>query len=707
MAYKNAFGGEVDDKQYSDYLQKAYDASMAGYKPEDTSGQNNLNNVDSGNVNNTGDNSGNTDPNKTVSDIYGADYIPKENADLNSAYDTYGNIIKEDLKPVDEEAIRERTMKQFQAEIDALDRVYADKRAEERIAGEGRLGQSAAIQGRRGLLGSDFGTAQTATVSKYNKGILDSIESELNLKKAAILEKVRTSVADEVAGKTAARRQGAKDYIDYLAKSEERKRKQLTDAVVNVINAKVEADDDLLKEIATQLGVSLQQIKAEYNKQKQAAVKDVKTMVVAPGSSIYDETGKLIGTAPDKPTDNKPITQEVGNALLQYDPKSNTWKNIYTSQDKSTQKIVNIGGTDYVQNSDGTYSLPEIPQVAKNITPEQAQSAEKMVTDINNILESKGFKGAVGAGSLLGLNPNWWRNMSGTDRADTATAINALISSETLKNMGLIKGVLSDSDMKILKEASTGGLSTNISEEEFKKRINAIKNSAYSIANAPKLAVNQVVENGDGTYSYKNNDGTVHTGELGDNYVDNTVKSGGKTFEDFKREFPQATDEEIRALMAEETANQPFKSVGSDTKQATGYLSTLGPITAENGSPLWKWGLDVSVQKGQPLTTPVSGTVVVASDKGDGFGKRVGIRTSNGNIVYLSHLDGVNVTLGQTVNSGDIIGLGGNTGNVLKMDGTSPTPAELAQGRGTHLDITVQKPDGSYYTPQEIKSRLS
>ena len=93
----------------------------------------------------------------------------------------------------------------------------------------------------------------------------------------------------------------------------------------------------------------------------------------------------------------------------------------------------------------------------------------------------------------------------------------------------------------------------------------------------------------------------------------------------------------------------------------------------------------------------VAGTVVQAGDKGDGFGIRVGIRTAKGNIVYLSHNDAVNVKVGDTISPNQLIAKGGNTGKTIKGPG----------GDGSHIDLTVQKPDGSYYTAQEIKSILA
>ena len=55
-------------------------------------------------------------------------------------------------------------------------------------------------------------------------------------------------------------------------------------------------------------------------------------------------------------------------------------------------------------------------------------------------------------------------------------------------------------------------------------------------------------------------------------------------------------------------------------------------------------------------------------------------------------MDDFNVREGDRIALGDIIGSGGNTGSTI------PGP----QGDGSHLDLTVQKPDGSFFTPEEI-----
>lgn len=125
------------------------------------------------------------------------------------------------------------------------------------------------------------------------------------------------------------------------------------------------------------------------------------------------------------------------------------------------------------------------------------------------------------------------------------------------------------------------------------------------------------------------------------------------------------------------------------------YFSNYGAITGENGSPLWKWGLDVDLKKGDPVYAPFDGEVVGVKENG-GFGKQVQIRDDQGNTVWLSHLDGYQTEVGQKVKAGQLVALGGNTGNTIPGKG----------GDGSHLDITIKRPDGSYFTAPEVKQYI-
>lgn len=118
-------------------------------------------------------------------------------------------------------------------------------------------------------------------------------------------------------------------------------------------------------------------------------------------------------------------------------------------------------------------------------------------------------------------------------------------------------------------------------------------------------------------------------------------------------------------------------------------------ITGEQGSSLWKYGLDVDLKIGDPVPSPISGEVIAVGKNG-GFGNQVKIRAQNGEEIWLSHLDGFSVSKGDKISAGQIVASGGNTGNTIPGKG----------GDGSHLDITIKKPGGGYYSAPEVKKYI-
>ena len=298
--------------------------------------------------------------NPTIGQAY-AGLIPGQNSDLESRYSFQGQMYKDMMNPVDENKIRSDTQARFQAEIDALNRIYAEKKAQERIAGQGRLGQATAVNARRGLIGNDFGIANINTVETQNRQVQDAIDSELGLKLSGIYSKISQDVKSEAEAKLAARQQGAQQYIEFLKGASQRKEDRVNGTIANILGNNVEPDESMFSSIASQLGTTKEDIKAKYalakvayeKKVAEEAVKPVQVSAgaalvdpttgkiiyqgetkqdslrpvnLSPGETLVDpSTGKVIFTAPQKPTDNKPITQVVNKRLLQYNPETGTW----------------------------------------------------------------------------------------------------------------------------------------------------------------------------------------------------------------------------------------------------------------------------------------------------------------------------------------------------------------------------------------------
>lgn len=114
-------------------------------------------------------------------------------------------------------------LRQYQKEIDAVNDIYRQQLNVANQEGRGRLGSATASQARGGLLGSDFGQAQTENVRGYNTDIRGGIEAERLARVQVILGTVRKSAADELANKVKAKQAGAESYREYLSNASSRR----------------------------------------------------------------------------------------------------------------------------------------------------------------------------------------------------------------------------------------------------------------------------------------------------------------------------------------------------------------------------------------------------------------------------------------------------------------------------------------------------
>ena len=81
----------------------------------------------------------------------------------------------------------------------------------------------------------------------------------------------------------------------------------------------------------------------------------------------------------------------------------------------------------------------------------------------------------------------------------------------------------------------------------------------------------------------------------------------------------------------------------------------------------WRWGrphtgIDIALKTGDPVYAAFDGVVRVAKYNG-GYGNMVLIRHYNNLETLYGHMSAIKVKVGQKVKAGDIIGLGGSTGN--------------------------------------------
>jgi hypothetical protein len=216
---------------------------------------------------------------------------------------------------------KERTdaMSQFQAQIDALNRVYAEQKALVSRGNDVRSGTERALLAKSGMIGQVSGAAETAGVDATNTQALGAVDTDYQTKSTNLLAQAQKLATDNYNAKLDAYRTGKTATVNYL-KGQEATSGAAVDAIVK--SAIVQGIDlstadkvsGLLSKM-TQGGLSVDsnQIINAYNTAKQTAdaakttaaaatakaAKDAQT-VLSPGQQIADASGKIIATVPNK-----------------------------------------------------------------------------------------------------------------------------------------------------------------------------------------------------------------------------------------------------------------------------------------------------------------------------------------------------------------------------------------------------------------------
>lgn len=102
-------------------------------------------------------------------------------------------------------------------------------------------------------------------------------------------------------------------------------------------------------------------------------------------------------------------------------------------------------------------------------------------------------------------------------------------------------------------------------------------------------------------------------------------------------------------------------------------------------------GIDFSMPQGTTLRSITDGVVTKIFDGSTDIGKGVAIKTEDGTTHLFGHMSDIDVKVGEHIDTGDIIGMSGNTGH-----STAP-----------HLHFGVQNPDGSFVDPTPLADAIS
>lgn len=287
-----------------------------------------------------------------------------------------------------EEEYKNEALKAMQAEIDATNKIYADKIAKAQIEGRGRLGEEGAIQARRGLLGSDFGASSTETVRGYNADVINTIQNELQSK----LELIRTGARAEGTKKfedaRRAKQEGLQSYIDALSNRSTVNQGIAKKVASMFLNNDIDPDKDknYLSQVAKDAGISTDAIVSAYKEAKANIAKETADLELKKqqaikagleagryyevGGRIYDSENKFIGNKYEKPTGTDGLSSKQYTALNQITTKFQADPIINQSLKGSTASTI---ADQIISNpKSATNQLKSLYVLVKNLDPDSA-----------------------------------------------------------------------------------------------------------------------------------------------------------------------------------------------------------------------------------------------------------------------------------------------------------------------------------------------
>ena len=396
----------------------------------------------------------------------------------NPVADYYNNLNR---NQPDEEAIRQQEYQRQQARISAINSVYDEELNKAREVGRGRLTAVGAMAANAGTIGSPIQASNENNQQDLNSQNENAINVERNAKIADVFNQIdQTTAAKVAAGKATADKNSA-DYINFLKGNQQ----QAQDSLKALAQSGASWDSlstDQKQKLLDSTGLDQLGAESMYNASKPKAAqvkydyKELKdgTILRTGDDGTVKEMGKY--TPPDT-TGNWQLKELADGTLVDYNTMTGVMtqhgaQGQYAKPGTTNEKVVKINGTDYIQNADGSFSTPNVPEQAKQaseIKQQAAQTAQDLLDkfDAGTGTSGVGFGGNVSR-FLTGI-------LGGTGVQDFTTQFDALKAQLSLDNVKLLKGqgAVSDAERKLLADASAK-LNMNQSEPEFRASLQSI-----------------------------------------------------------------------------------------------------------------------------------------------------------------------------------------------------------------------------------------
>lgn len=196
--------------------------------------------------------------------------LSEDDAFDNSLFERRARSIKNEPNERD---IYKQKLSMYQKEINATNQIYADMLQKAQTRGIGDFGSQRAVQARSGLLGSDFASSQNAGVADANAMREKLVQAERAAALGAIMGRVRSEAAQEIASKREAYEQGLAATRTWLAERATRRKNYATSWATSLLDQGIEydqVDPNQIKEVAKLYGTSTADLLSAYREAKAA-----------------------------------------------------------------------------------------------------------------------------------------------------------------------------------------------------------------------------------------------------------------------------------------------------------------------------------------------------------------------------------------------------------------------------------------------------
>lgn len=330
--------------------------------------------------------------NPTVADAYkGLQLSPYAGTDYDSALSKFGaDALRTINAPVNEESEFRRSMRGYQTEVDAQNRLFAEQLSELKRDKTADIGRARAAEAAG--LGSYAGVQQATRQANQP---IDTLAAQNEARIAAISNAARQAAQQELQAKRAARQSGYQDYLGYLRETDTRKQSNaanLADTIMAQGLTLEEIDPAVLANAAKDYGVSENAVRnAFYAKQQEAqAAEQKRADDLAKQNLVIDpETGTYNQLTPDT------VNLSEGSSLLQYNPESGRYEEVAS---KAKTYAPSTGGGGLPSTGGGIYDQLDYRTANAVISQGNAFTSDPTV---------KTYNGLVAAANLInGIDPN-------------------------------------------------------------------------------------------------------------------------------------------------------------------------------------------------------------------------------------------------------------------------------------------------------------